>query len=217
MSKNSPQFAVFETAWRFYGVDLTGVPGISAGLLCALISEVGTREQLLAAFPTPERFASWMGLCPDNRISGCKVLKAKTRKVQSRLAGAFRLGVFGPATIPNPDGRILAPDEGQAGQGERNHRCRPQAGSHRPRHDQESETLRRKRSIQAHPAERGTPSQSTLKTSSRTWPHPPTHRRITFKLVGRVKVHGRSCASDSRPRIHPPRKREHWCQRRRSA
>ncbi|TAG07934.1 MAG: hypothetical protein EAZ42_12230, partial [Verrucomicrobia bacterium] len=31
---------------------------------------------MLAAFPTPERFASWMGLCPDNRISGGKVLKA---------------------------------------------------------------------------------------------------------------------------------------------
>ncbi len=67
----------------------------SAGLFCALISEIGTREQLLAAFPTPERFPPWMGLCPDNRISGGKVLKAKTRKVQSRWAGAFRLGVFG--------------------------------------------------------------------------------------------------------------------------
>jgi len=36
-----------------------------------------------------------MGLCPDNRISGGKVLKAKTRKIRSRLARALRLGVFG--------------------------------------------------------------------------------------------------------------------------
>ncbi len=93
--KNSPQFAVFETAWKFYGVDHGGVPGISAGVLCALISEIGSREQLLAAFPTPEYFVSWKGLCPDNRISRGKVIKAKTRKVKSRLAGAFRLGVFG--------------------------------------------------------------------------------------------------------------------------
>jgi hypothetical protein len=93
--KNSPHFAVFETAWKFYGVDLGGVPGIPAGVLCALISEVGTRDQLLAAFPTPERFASWMGLCPDNRISGGKVLKARTQKVKSRLAASMRLGVFG--------------------------------------------------------------------------------------------------------------------------
>ena len=95
LSKNSPQLAVFQTAWRFYGVDLSSVPGVSAAVLCALMSEVGNREQLLAAFPTPERFASWMGLCPDNRISGGRLLKARTRKVKSRLAGALRLGAFG--------------------------------------------------------------------------------------------------------------------------
>jgi hypothetical protein len=105
VGKNSLQFAVFETAWRFYGVDLGGVPGVSSGVLCALMSEVGTREQLLAAFSTPERFASWMGLCPDNRISGGKVLKARTRKVASRLAGAFRLGVFGLQSKRSISGR----------------------------------------------------------------------------------------------------------------
>mgnify|MGYP003471960890 CR=1 FL=1 len=118
VGKNSPQFAVFETAWRFYGVDLGGVPGISTGLLCALISEVGTREQLLAAFPAPERFASWMGLCPDNRISGGKVLKAKTRKVQSRLAGAFRLGVFGLQRSQTQMGGYLRRMKGKLGKAE---------------------------------------------------------------------------------------------------
>ena len=116
--KNSPQFAVFETAWRFYGVDLGGVPGISTGLLCALISEVGTREDLLAAFPTPERFASWMGLCPDNRISGGKVLKAKIRKVVSRLAGAFRLGAFGLQRSPSQMGGYLRRMKGKLGKAE---------------------------------------------------------------------------------------------------
>lgn len=118
VGKNSPQFPVFETAWRFYGVDLGGVPGISSGLLCALISEVGTREQLLSAFPTPERFASWLGLCPDNRISGGKVLKAKTRKVQSRLAGAFRLGVFGLQKSQTQMGCYLRRMKGKLGKAE---------------------------------------------------------------------------------------------------
>lgn len=118
VGKNSPQFAVFETAWRFYGVDLGGVPGISAGVLCALISEVGTREQLLAAFPTPERFASWMGLCPDNRISGGKVLKAKTRKVVSRLAIALRLGVFGLQRSQTQMGGYMRRMKGKLGKAE---------------------------------------------------------------------------------------------------
>lgn len=95
MSKNSPQFPIFEAAWRFYGVDLSAVPGAGAGLLSVLMSELGTREQILEAFPTPDGLCSWLGLCPDNRVSGGKVLKAKTRKVVSRTATALRLGVCG--------------------------------------------------------------------------------------------------------------------------
>lgn len=95
MSKNSPQFAIFEEGWRFYGTDLSAVPGVGAGLLSVLMSEVGTRAHLLESFRSPAAFCSWMGLCPDNRISGGKVLKAKTRKVPSRLACALRLAVFG--------------------------------------------------------------------------------------------------------------------------
>jgi transposase len=118
VGKNSPQFAVFETAWRFYGVDLGEVPGVSVGLLCALISEVGTRDELLKSFPTPERFASWMGLCPDNRISGGKLLKAKTRKVKSRLAGAFRLGAFGLQKSQSQMGGYLRRMKGKLGKAE---------------------------------------------------------------------------------------------------
>ncbi|HEX2749873.1 MAG TPA: transposase [Verrucomicrobiales bacterium] len=86
---------IFHEAWRFYGVDLSLVPGAGASVLTMLMSEVGTREQLLSAFPTAAAFCSWMGLCPDNRISGGKLLKARTRKVPCRLAGALRLGAFG--------------------------------------------------------------------------------------------------------------------------
>src|ERR1700680_1711092 len=36
-------------------------------------------------------FTSWLGLCPDNRVSGGKVLSVKTRKVKNRAATALRL------------------------------------------------------------------------------------------------------------------------------
>src|SRR6202049_915909 len=42
-------------------------------------------------FRSPSAFASWLGLCPDNNISGGKVLWAGTRKVNNRAAKAFRL------------------------------------------------------------------------------------------------------------------------------
>ena len=38
-----------------------------------------------------EAFASWLGLCPDNRISGGRILKAGTRKMTNRIANILRL------------------------------------------------------------------------------------------------------------------------------
>jgi hypothetical protein len=42
-------------------------------------------------FPTAKHFASWLGLCPDNRITGGKVYSTHTRDVKSRVAEALRL------------------------------------------------------------------------------------------------------------------------------
>jgi len=93
--KNSLALPIYEEAWRFYGVDLSAIDGISAGTLAVLMSELGTGSQIKAAFRSSEAFASWLGLCPDNRVSGGKVLKAKTRRVASRMAAALRLAAQG--------------------------------------------------------------------------------------------------------------------------
>jgi hypothetical protein len=46
---------------------------------------------LLGQFKSEKHFASWLGLCPDNRKSGGKILASRTRQVAKRLAGALRL------------------------------------------------------------------------------------------------------------------------------
>lgn len=117
-NKNSPQFAIFEEAWRFYGVDLSAIPGVGAGLLAVVMSEVGTREQLLTAFRGEAALSSWTGVCPDNRVSGGKVLKAKTRKVSSRLARALRLGVFGLQNSQTKMGEYVRRMKGRLGKAE---------------------------------------------------------------------------------------------------
>jgi transposase len=91
LHKNSPRMPIYDEAWRFYGVDLSAVDGFSAATLSVFMSELGTGEQIQAAFPSNQAFCSWLAVSPDNRISGGKVLKAKTRKVKSRVAGALRL------------------------------------------------------------------------------------------------------------------------------
>ena len=116
--KNSPQIDIFAQAWRYYGVDLSAVPGVSSGLLSVLMSELGTGAQILASFRSGAAFASWLGLCPDNRISGGRILKAKTRQVANRVANALRMGVFGLHRSQNKMGEYTRRMKGRLGKAE---------------------------------------------------------------------------------------------------
>jgi transposase len=71
-----------------FGVDLTAVEGVSIQTVLAFLGEVGTD---VSKFPSAEHFGSWLGLCPDNRITGGRTHAAHTRKVNNRLATALRM------------------------------------------------------------------------------------------------------------------------------
>jgi len=86
--KNQPHFDLQSELFRMTGVDLTAIDGISSITALTVISECGID---LNAFATEKHFSSWLGLCPHNMITGGKVRKRKTRKVQSRTAKALRL------------------------------------------------------------------------------------------------------------------------------
>lgn len=75
-------------AYRVLGVDLTTIPGMSVLNVQAVLAEVGPD---LSRFRSAAAFSSWMGLCPDNNISGGKILRAGTRRVKNRLAAALRI------------------------------------------------------------------------------------------------------------------------------
>jgi len=94
LQRNTPVAPIWQESWRVFGVDLSGISGVSANVISVLMAEVGGAEHLKAHFSTSERFSSWLGLCPDNRVSGGKRLSAKTRKVSSRLAQALRMGAL---------------------------------------------------------------------------------------------------------------------------
>jgi transposase len=85
---NEPGFDLRSHLYRIFGVDLTAVPGISALTAHTILSEIGPD---LSKFRNAAAFASWLGLCPHNDISGGKVLSVKTRRVNNRAALAFRM------------------------------------------------------------------------------------------------------------------------------
>ncbi len=89
---NEPDFDLRGHLYRIFGVDLTAVPGISALTAHTLLAEVGP---YLSRFRSGAAFASWLGLCPDNDISGGKKLSVKTRPVSNRAAWALRMAVHG--------------------------------------------------------------------------------------------------------------------------
>lgn len=73
---------------RNLGVDLTGIEGIGVNTALVILTEVGPD---LSRFRSEKHFASWLGLCPDNRISGGKVLNSRTRRVINRVSDALRI------------------------------------------------------------------------------------------------------------------------------
>jgi transposase len=80
--------ALREEAYRILGVDLTTIPGISILHVQCILAELGGD---VSKFRSAGAFSSWMGLCPDNDISGGKVLWTGTRKVKNRIAVTLRM------------------------------------------------------------------------------------------------------------------------------
>jgi transposase len=86
---HAPQFDLGRELHRISGVDLTRIAGIDVGVAQTLISEVGLD---MSRWPDEHHFASWLGLCPDNRITGGRVIRRGTRHVINRAATALRIG-----------------------------------------------------------------------------------------------------------------------------
>ncbi len=84
-------FNLREELYRITGVDLTQVDGINVLSAEVILSEVG-RD--MSKFPTEKHFASYLGLSPNHRISGGKILKRNTRKVFNRAAQGLRMAAM---------------------------------------------------------------------------------------------------------------------------
>ena len=83
-----PVFDLRGELYRISGTDLTQIDGINVMNAQTIIAEVGVD---MSRFPSEANFASFLGLCPDNRITGGKVIRRGTKRVENRAATALRM------------------------------------------------------------------------------------------------------------------------------
>ncbi len=107
----SPEFDPRAEAYKLFGVDLTQIPGLMM-LVFMLFSELG-RD--MSRWPTSGCFVSWLGLCPDNDISGGKVLWRGARRTKNRAGALFRLAAHSLHRDPSPMGDYLRRMKGKLG------------------------------------------------------------------------------------------------------
>ena len=85
---NAPRFDVQGQLYRMTGVDLTRIDGVDGFTALKVVSEVGTD---MTKWESAKHFASWLGLSPNNRITGGRVMSSKTKPSANRAAAALRL------------------------------------------------------------------------------------------------------------------------------
>jgi transposase len=68
---NAPQFDLRADLFRMTGTDLTQIDGVDVMTAMTILSEAG-RD--MSKWETESHFVSWLRLCPDNRISGDKII-----------------------------------------------------------------------------------------------------------------------------------------------
>jgi transposase len=105
-SKNGhphPEFDLRTQAYKLFGVDVSQIPGLEENAL-PRFSEVG-RD--LSRWPSAGHFVSWLARCPDNDISGGKLLWGGARRVKNRAGQLFRLAAYALHRSLTPLGHSL--------------------------------------------------------------------------------------------------------------
>jgi transposase len=98
-----PEFDLRTETYKLFGVDVTQIPGLEENAL-PLFSEIGRN---MSRWPTAAHFVSWLALCPDNDISGGKLLWRGTRSIKNRAGHLFRLAAFSLHHSLTPLGNYL--------------------------------------------------------------------------------------------------------------
>jgi len=85
---NAPQFDLRTELFRTTGTDLTQIDGIDVMTATTILSEAGWD---MSKWRTEDHFVSWLRLCPDNRISGNKIIGKGRLPTNNRISVALKM------------------------------------------------------------------------------------------------------------------------------
>jgi len=87
-NKNSPDFEVEAYLQKIHRVDVTAIYGISSGAALEILAETGPD---MSKWETEKHFISWLNLCPNNKITGGKLISSTLLNKKAGAASqAFR-------------------------------------------------------------------------------------------------------------------------------
>jgi len=85
---NTPQFGLRADLFRMTGTDLAQIDGIDVMTATTILSEAGWD---MSKWKTEDHFVSWLRLCPDNRISGDKIIGKGRLPTNNRISIALKM------------------------------------------------------------------------------------------------------------------------------
>ena len=85
---NKPQFDLRAELFRMTGTDLTQIDSIDVMTAMTILSETGWD---MNKWKTEHHFVSWLRLCPDNKISGDKIIGKGRLPTKNRVTIALKM------------------------------------------------------------------------------------------------------------------------------
>src|SRR5580658_3831510 len=85
---NKPLFDLRSGLFRMTGTDLTRIDGVDVMTAITILSEAGCD---MSKCETEDHFVSWLRLCPDNRISGDKIIGKGRLPTNNRVSTALQM------------------------------------------------------------------------------------------------------------------------------
>jgi transposase len=87
-NKNTPCVDFQKHSFQYFGgVDLFAIEGVNQNTVLTLIAEVGTD---MSRFHSAKAFVNWLHLCPNEKITGGKVISNKSKRGSNSLAQALK-------------------------------------------------------------------------------------------------------------------------------